>query len=303
MYADLVCKGGGIKGIALVGALLYFEEYGYTWRKIAGTSVGAIVASLVAVGYSAREIADIMYEVDYSKFADKSTLQSIPVFGPLASLFYSKGTHLGNYIEDFLSKKFEIKGKKYFKDIYEDGESRLKAIASDVTRHKLIILPDDLVEYGINPMEFEIAKAIRMSCSIPFFFKPVILNKKNPSYIVDGGLLSNFPIWIFDVHGKPRWPTFGLNLYDDEKNDNCNVHSFIPYLMDVVETSLVTSEELYFKDCDAVRIVNIPTLGIDTINFDITKDEIISLFNSGYNSAKLFLKTWSFNSYINRFRL
>ena len=178
MYADLVCKGGGVKGIALVGALLYFEECGYIWKKVAGTSVGAIVASLVAVGYTAKEIYDIMLKIDYHKFADKNTLQSIPLIGPPTSLFYSKGIHAGDYVESFLSEKFEQKGKKYFKDIYENGESKLKVIASDVTRHKLIVLPDDLVDYNINPMEFEIAKAVRMSLSIPFFFEPVILNKK-----------------------------------------------------------------------------------------------------------------------------
>lgn len=304
MYADLVCKGGGVKGIALVGALLYFEEYGYIWKKVAGTSVGAIVASLVAVGYTAKEIYDIMLKIDYREFADKNTLQSIPLIGPPISLFYSKGIHAGDYVENFLSEKFEQKGKKYFKDIYENGESKLKVIASDVTRHKLIVLPDDLVEYNINPMEFEIAKAVRMSLSIPFFFEPVILNKKgNPSYIVDGGLLSNFPIWIFDVSDRPRWPTFGLNLYNNVQSSNSNHHGLISYLMDVIETSLSTNEEIYFKDCDCVRIVNIPTLGISTINFDITKEEMTSLFNSGYNSAKSFLKTWDFNSYINNFRL
>ena len=304
MYADLVCKGGGVKGIALVGALLYFEECGYIWKKVAGTSVGAIVASLVAVGYTAKEIYDIMLKIDYREFADKNTLQSIPLIGPPISLFYSKGIHAGDYVENFLSEKFEQKGKKYFKDIYENGESKLKVIASDVTRHKLVVLPDDLVEYNINPMEFEIAKAVRMSLSIPFFFEPVILNKKgNPSYIVDGGLLSNFPIWIFDVSDRPRWPTFGLNLYDNVQNSNSNPHGLISYLMDVIETSLSTSEEIYFKDCDCVRIVNIPTLGISTINFDITKEEMTSLFNSGYNSAKSFLETWDFNSYINNFRL
>ena len=304
MYADLVCKGGGVKGIALVGALLYFEECGYIWKKVAGTSVGAIVASLVAVGYTAKEIYDIMLKIDYHKFADKNTLQSIPLIRPPTSLFYSKGIHAGDYVERFLSEKFEQKGKKYFKDIYENGESKLKVIASDVTRHKLIVLPDDLVDYNINPMKFEIAKAVRMSLSIPFFFEPVILNKKgNPSYIVDGGLLSNFPIWIFDVSDRPRWPTFGLNLYNNVQNSNSNPHGLISYLMDVIETSLSTSEEIYFKDCDCVRIVNIPTLGISTINFDITKEEMTSLFNSGYNSAKSFLETWDFNSYINNFRL
>ena len=76
MYADLVCKGGGVKGVALVGALSLFEEKGYIWQRVAGTSVGAIVASLVAVGYTATEIKDIMFELDFNKFADKNKLQS-----------------------------------------------------------------------------------------------------------------------------------------------------------------------------------------------------------------------------------
>lgn len=303
MYADLVCKGGGVKGIALVGALSFFEEQGYIWKNVAGTSVGSIVASLVAVGYNANEIKDIMYSLDYSNLADKDKLQSIPFLGPITSLFISKGLHAGDYVENFLSEKFEQKGKKYFRDIIYDGRSKLKVIATDVTRHKLITLPDDLIEYNINPLDFEIAKAVRMSLSIPFFYDPIILNiNENPCYIVDGGLLSNFPIWIFDVDDKPRWPTFGLNLYNNVQKPNNNPNGFIPFLIDVVETSLATSEDIYFKDCDAIRIVNIPTLGINTVDFDITKTQMDNLFKSGYTSAKSFLKNWDFNSYIKYYR-
>ena len=304
MYADLVCKGGGVKGIALVGALSYFEKCGYEWKRVAGTSVGSIVASLVAVGYSANEISEILYNLDYKKFADKNKLKSIPLVGSVLSLFYSKGLYGGDYIENFLREKFELKNKKYFKDIYENGESKLKVVATDVTRRKLVILPDDLVLYNIDPLEFEIAKAVRMSLSIPFFYNPVVLsNNNNLSYIVDGGLLSNFPIWIFDVSGKPRWPTFGLNLYDDAEDSASSSNGFVPYAIDVIETSLKTSEEIYFKDFADVRIVNIPTLGIGTVDFDITNEQITALYNSGYKSAKKFLESWCFNSYIRNYRI
>ena len=304
MYADLVCKGGGVKGIALVGALSYFEKCGYEWKRVAGTSVGSIVASLVAVGYSANEISEILYNLDYKKFADKNKLKSIPLVGSVLSLFYSKGLYGGDYIENFLREKFELKNKKYFKDIYENGESKLKVVATDVTRRKLVILPDDLVLYNIDPLEFEIAKAVRMSLSIPFFYNPVVLsNNNNLSYIVDGGLLSNFPIWIFDVSGKPRWPTFGLNLYDDNEDSASSSNGFVPYAIDVIETSLKTSEEIYFKDFADVRIVNIPTLCIGTVDFDITNEQITALYNSGYKSAKKFLESWCFNSYIRNYRI
>ena len=304
MYADLVCKGGGIKGIALVGALSFFEEQGYIWKKVAGTSAGAIVASLVVVGYTAHEIKDIMFDLDFSKFADKNKLQYIPLVGSLSSLLISKGLHSGDYIENFLREKFQQKGKKHFKDISFNNQSRLKVIATDVTRHKLITLPDDLVEYNINPMNFEIAKAVRMSLSVPFFFQPVVLNRDNkPCYIVDGGLLSNFPIWIFDVSGKPRWPTFGLNLCDNVKNTNNSSNGFIPFLIDVVETSLQTNEEVYFKDSDAVRVVNIPTLEVNTLDFKISKQQMNDLYNSGYISAKSFLQNWNFEKYLRFYRL
>lgn len=303
MYADLVCKGGGVKGIALVGALSYFEKQGYTWKRVAGTSVGAIVASMVAVGYSANEIKNIMFNLDYNDFEDKNILQSVPLIGSIIPLLISKGMHSGNYIENFLAEIFEKKGKKYFRDIYINGESRLKVIATDVTRHKLITLPDDLVEYNIDPQDFEIAKAVRMSLSIPFFYEPIKLNTKNETcYIVDGGILSNFPIWIFDVGDKPRWPTFGFNLYNDVKKTSNNPNRFIPFLTDVVETSLDTSEEIYFKDRDAIRIVNIPTLGINTVNFNVSKEQIKALYNSGYMSAKSFLENWNFNTYLKFYR-
>ena len=72
----------------------------------------------------------------------------------------------------------------------------------------MLVLPRDAREYlGIDPDELEIARAVRMSMSIPMFFDPVV--HRNPTdtsdehVIVDGGLLSNFPIWLFDSPAGP----------------------------------------------------------------------------------------------------
>lgn len=304
MYADLVCKGGGIKGIALIGAIVCLEEHGYKFKRLAGTSAGAIVASLLAVGYSGKEIYDIMENLEYKIMSDKNKLQSIPFVGEPLSLFVNKGLHSGDYIENFLKEKFAQKGKTTFKDIMENNQSNLKIIATDVTKHTLVILPDDLYKYDINPLDFEISKAVRMSISIPIYFNPVILNKKNnPSYIVDGGLLSNFPVWIFDVNGIPKWPTFGLNLYNNiEKNKHKHI-GLIPYLCDIIETSLYTGEDIYFKDKDSIRIINIPSLGISATDFNISKEQMHALYNSGYDCAKDFLNNWNFQDYVKNYRL
>lgn len=303
MKADLVCKGGGMKGIALLGAICHLEDEGYEWEKVAGSSAGAIVSSLLAVGYSGKEIKNMLYTIDYKDFTDKNKLQSVPLVGQLVSLFIYKGIYAGDAIENFLREKFLAKGKTKFKDIMLDGESRLKIIATDITRKKILILPDDLQDYHINPLEFDIAKAIRMSLSIPFFYNPVIItDQEKSSYIVDGGIVSNFPIWIFDVESEPRWPTFGLYLSDGPVETTTKCTNLLEYMLDIVETSLSKNETVYLRDKDSVRIIDIPTLGMKTTNFSITQNELNALYESGYISAKTFLSCWNFTDYIAKYR-
>jgi len=303
MYADLVCKGGGVKGTALVGAICYLEEQGYTWKRLAGTSVGAIITSLLAVGYTGKEIKDILFDLDYKSLLDKKYLNSIRFWGPTLNLLFKKGIYSGNTIEKLLEEKFKAKNKTTFRDVSINGESYLKIIASDTTNKKLLILPDDLINYNIDPLNFEISKAVRMSMSVPFFFKPIKLySNNNPALIVDGGLLSNFPIWLFDSKREPQWPTFGLNLYDDYKAKYSKHINFLSFALDVVETSLMTNEDTYFRDSDSVRIMNIPTLGINSLDFSISYQQKLSLYNSGYSVAKSFLSNWDFQSYLRVYR-
>ncbi|WP_322748603.1 MULTISPECIES: patatin-like phospholipase family protein, partial [unclassified Frankia] len=74
--ADLVLDAGGVKGIGLVGAVLTLVDAGYSFPRIAGTSAGAVVASLVAAyqkaGRDLHELVEVMNTLDYSRFADRS---------------------------------------------------------------------------------------------------------------------------------------------------------------------------------------------------------------------------------------
>lgn len=305
MNADLVCEGGGVKGIALVGAICRLEKEGYTFQKLAGTSAGAIIASLLAVGYSGKELVEILFGVDFKTFMDKNKLTSIPIVGSIASLIKSKGLYSGNTIENFLEEKLKAKGKTKFKDISLNGVSPLKITATDITNRELLILPDDLIKYNIDPMEFEIAKAVRMSIGIPFYFNPITLNvEDSSSFIVDGGLLSNFPIWLFDIEGIPRWPTFGLKLVSDKdmKIVHPNKSNIITYMLDIVNTALSKNEEVYLLNKDAVRTIKIRTFNIQTTDFKIEKKDMLKLFNSGYDAANEFLNEWNFNIYLNKHR-
>ncbi|MFC1865999.1 patatin-like phospholipase family protein [Chloroflexota bacterium] len=83
--------------IWLVGAVAVAEERGYQWENLAGTSAGAIVAALLATGYSAAEMKTILDELDYRKFKDPSFIDKIPMVGQLASLIFEKGIYEGDF--------------------------------------------------------------------------------------------------------------------------------------------------------------------------------------------------------------
>src|SRR5690242_7339609 len=93
---DLVFKGGGIKGIALVGALAALEEHGFRPGRCVGTSAGAILTSLVAAGYSASELRDIFLSFDFARLRDKNGIGRLPVLGPALNLLLVQGLYQGD---------------------------------------------------------------------------------------------------------------------------------------------------------------------------------------------------------------
>lgn len=304
MYADIVCEGGGVKGIALVGSINCLESYGYEFKKMAGTSAGAIIASLLAVGYRGEELKDLILNLDYTKLIFNSKLNKI--FSTLkgsVNIFSKKGIYSTKNIENYLYNLFLAKGKTKFKDISINNESSLKIIASDITNKKLLVLPDDLINYGIDPMEFEISKAVVMSISIPFYFFPFVFKTTTEKdFIVDGGLLSNFPIWIFDSKGTPTRPTFGLRLKEDDNFHFKKRYCLFSYLSDIIQTAITHNEDIYLEDKDAVRTIDLPTLSIKTTEFNLNKSKVLSLYKSGYKATENFINSWSFERYIKNYR-
>ena len=304
MKADAVFQGGGMRGIGMIGALTYLEKQGYEWQRVAGTSVGSVIASCIAAGYSAKELRKIILYTDYTKFMDKSGVQKLPIIGKAFGLFKEKALYSGDYIEDWIAGLLKAKGVEKFKDICTEGQSRLKIIASDITRKKLLVLPDDLADYGFDPMEFKIASAVRMSSSIPFYFKPVKLDySKGTSYIVDGSVTLNYPINIFDVEGIPRWPTIGFMF----KNERISFTSEgrtdpISYMYDIADTLSYDREKRNKSQENMARSIVIPTVGVDSTEFNISKDRNLELYKSGYRSAEEFIKKWDFEDYVEKYR-
>jgi NTE family protein len=213
---DIVLEGGGVKGVGLVGALQELLNAGYSNCRVAGTSAGAIIGSFLAAGMKADDMVSLMQNVDYTKFRDEGLLDKLRIPGKAVSLAFEKGVYEGKYLRGWLESELEKLGVRTFADLKisepwaeklpPEQRYKLVVIVSDVSRGRIVHLPWDYASYGLNPDEQLVADAVRASMSIPFFYEPVNLQG---NYLVDGGLLSNFPINIFD--NTNEWPTFGIN--------------------------------------------------------------------------------------------
>lgn len=303
MYADAVIEGGGVKGIGLVGAICEAEKRGYQWKRLAGTSVGSIIATLLAAGYSATELKKEILDLDFTKFNEKQGIGKIPVIGGITNLYFNYGIYSSEYIEDWMRLKLSAKGVKTFDDL----NKILYIIATDITNGEMLILPEDIKRYGIEPSSFDVARAVRMSCSIPYYFKPVkVVNKKNKksktNYIVDGGVLSNFPIWIFDQESYPRWPTFGFCLVSKDDFKPNKVNGVLSMSMAIVNTMLDARDKKYIEEQDYVRTIQVPTLGFKATDFSISTKMKDDLYISGVNAGKKFFNEWNFSQYAFKYR-
>lgn len=282
MKMNAVFEGGGVKGIAFAGALKAAEEHGVEWNRVAGTSAGAIAAALLAAGYSAAELEDVMVnQMDFNAFMDESFSDKIPG-GKAYSVLKEYGIYEGDYFIEWMEEMLRKKGVFHFKDL----KRPLQMIAADTTRGKMLVLPDDLVEYGINPENFPVADAVRMSMSIPLFFEPVKLMHRPTNtlcYIVDGGLLSNYPMWLFK---DSKCTTIGFKLVAEGEREIKTQEGAVGYLMSIIFTLMEANDARHIGKKDVGRTVFIPTKHYGTTEFDISgegKAELVSLGEQATN--------------------
>jgi NTE family protein len=317
---DLVLEGGGVKGIALAGALAVLEERGYDPRSLAGASAGAIAATLYAAGYSAEELHHELARIPFQEFLDKGFEDRIPLIGKGVSVLFDHGVYEGTAFLDWMRGMLARKNVRTFGDLArgEGGQHRLQVIASDLTARRLLVLPGDASLFGLEPDDLELAWAVRMSMSIPVFFEPVPWSNASTGeehVIVDGGMLSNFPVWLFDAEGEPRWPTFGLMLSEPNPREHAGaripategsegpVKGLISYLTSVIGTMLEANDRRYLEQADYARTIPIPTLGVGTTEFALSPERAEELYQSGRQAAVHFLdEVWDFEGYKAQFR-
>jgi NTE family protein len=327
--ADLVLSGGGVKGIGLVGAVVALMDAGYSAQRVSGTSAGSIVGAIVAAAsmgnqLNPAEVKELALQLDYHKFTDPGTLERLPVVGPSLALLRGTGLYKGDYAHDWVENQLKNLGVRTFGDLAirnDDlpAEQRYKLVVTvaDVTTGQLVRLPWDYRRvYGLDPDEQSVADAVRASMAIPFFFRPVTLHASTgvTSTLVDGGLLSNFPIDSLDrTDGrKPRWPSFGVTVLPNLPEGNDKVIPALsairllgpPHLLEsVITTVLVGRDQAYLNQpWVKARTIRVDSTDVGFLDFDITDNEIEALYVKGYGAAEKFLSTWDWDAYLDRFR-
>jgi NTE family protein len=298
MRADGVFSGGGIKGLAFAGAIKAAEEAGYTeWVDLGGTSAGAIVAMALAVGYDADGLREL-FNFDFSKIDDRGGPFGLGVIPNYFDHGITHGTALTRWIESILEgapRKTGGQPPRTFGEL----EHTLKVVGSDIVHSRMVVFPDDAEKYldengePYTKTNFPLATAVRISAGYPGFFPPIALKDAatgTPSALVDGGVTSSFPVFLFD-QPQPEHPTWAFRLFGGLPPEQPPVNPIkgllwpIDMVKDVIDTA-INALDGFELDTFPERVIAIPTGTVSTLNFSLSQQDKDFLYQSGYETAK-----------------
>lgn len=221
-YKNLALEGGGVRGLAYSGALEVLEQKNIlqSIERIAGSSAGAIAGLMISLGYNSKEIDSILQNLKIQQFNDGKD-----IVGKIIRIKKQYGLFKGDKFEKWIGKLIEYKTgdanitfydlhKKHlqdntFKDFYCTG--------TNISRQQLAIF-----SWKTWP-QMQLKTAVHISSCIPFYFKPIAIDstgnevsakKTLSSYdlYVDGGMLCNFPINMFDSCAEGHNPLISENV-------------------------------------------------------------------------------------------
>ena len=320
-FRNLVFEGGGVKGIAYIGAMQVMQEKKILAgiRRVGGTSAGAINATLFALGYTIAEQRRILKKLDFNNFMDDSwglvrdTERLVKKFG------WYKGDFFHHWISGLINKKLR-NPHATFKDLKAADRPDLYVYGTNLSTRF-----GEVFSIEHTPTT-RIADAVRISMSIPLFFA-AFRNARKDVY-VDGGVLNNYPVKLFDrekyilaadrakMAKKTKYyqeenkrflkthpqaspyiynkETLGFRLdskqeigvfRDGAEPQHNRVDDFFDYIKALVGTLLESQLNSHLHSDDWQRTIYIDTLGVGTTDFDLSEAKKTKLEQSGRKGA------------------
>ena len=310
LYRNLVFKGGGVKGIAYLGALecAYSKGLMRSVRRVAGTSAGAITATLVALfPEDYKQFRAASDKLEYSKVpsegeqdeaeaSDKAGregrfLKSIGAFKAsiqcVNRLVQERGWYSSGYfyawMKQVIARQFAVVQESYsFADFRNPAIHRGSTSFLDlyITGTDISNRTARVFSYETTP-DMEVATAVRISMSIPLFFETreyLYPGTASPQIYADGGVLWNYPIDLFDDRKYGRRLKAGLNeetlgffLYTSpESTKYRELKSVVDYIGALFESLLLVQEQMVLRDGkQGERTIFIDDKGVPPTQFDI----------------------------------
>jgi NTE family protein len=322
-FRNLVFEGGGVKGIAYVGALAELKQRNILSRikRVGGTSAGAINAVLLATRHSPEETRELLWKLNFNNFMDDSW----GVVRDSKRLLDKYGWYKGEFFRSWIGQIIENKtGNRNatFNDLKNQGMPELYLVGTNISTGFSEVFSAE------HTPRVSVADAARISMSIPLFFAAV-RNFRDDVY-VDGGVLRNYPVKLFDrkkyvTRGKltkhsrsPKYydaankekpasssdyvynkETLGFKLDSDAEiamfrdgaePPSSHVDDFFDYGLALVKTILNAQDNAHLHSDDWQRTIYIDSKGVGTTEFNLSDEKKKTLVDSGVNGVSEYFK-------------
>lgn len=275
-----LCLAGAFnRGICYLGALKKLEEENMLdIKKLIGVSIGSLIGVGMVVGFTPTEMYKLIVEKDTKEFMDVSILNGDRAV--LRGEIYRKWVH--NIVQSkILSNKWipDLTAPFTLKDLYDKTGVDLTIVTtciySNNDRFKEGVIYFNHLDHGDIPVTF----AIIASMTFPFIFPPM---EYEGSYFIDGGVVNNFPIEKIDKDGLGICP-----VYDQLNGLECTRNP-ISYCNKIFE--LMSNHISLLKNITYDNILIIKCNKFNSIEFNMTIDDKITLYKLGYHAAEDYIK-------------
>jgi NTE family protein len=271
---NLALGGGGIFGYAEVGALTELEKYAKYLQieSVCGTSVGSIISTLYAIGYTTTEMYDIIFSLDFTALIQDS-------YVPYINLYIKYGMYaakkLEDKIEELITRKTNIKNCTF-----SQVAMNLTIVVTNINQQK---------PYFFNktntPMMI-ISKAIRMSVSYPIIMMPVLYEG---DYWGDGGEFLNYPITIFENMEETIGITFAA--HNENKDGTLKIRTHIDTNAEYIKSLACTmSRSAYISQITPAHLNRSVVIGISedvtSMEFNISNEKKKMIYECGVNAMR-----------------
>lgn len=257
----LVVSGGGMKGVASLGAVVALRRSGMlrSVRTVVGTSAGALVAAAYAVDRANVGVLEELARAPYRADIDLSRL--------LVSFGVDSGRHLERWIDALLGHRAYT-----FDQIRREHGVSLVVCATNLTERRPEYFGPDTTP------DMDVALALRMSCTIPLYFSSV---EHQGRLYVDGGVSDNFPLaWAAARCGDDR--VVGIAFRPRASNPSRSLESYVGALLEC------STQRFY--DRDDRRMLQLETGARSAFEFGMSARDMKKLYLSGARQARDWLK-------------